>query len=258
MRLLAALALIGLLAGPARAALTAADTAKVGVFPPPDATAPLSLAFTDDAGRPTSLGAAMGGRPTLLVFSDYRCTSLCGPALVLAKAALQQTHLRPGRDYRLVVIGIDPRDGPAAAAAMRAERIGDDPALSRAASFLSGSPAAIAAATRALGFSYRYDADHDVYAHPVAAYALARDGRAARVISEIGFRPAELQSALLQAGQGRIAPLAYPLHILCYCFDTAAGLYNGDVLAALRIGGAAIVLALALGLVAVARRGARP
>ncbi|HEX4195989.1 MAG TPA: hypothetical protein VHZ26_00970 [Caulobacteraceae bacterium] len=256
MKALAIIAALWLLAGPARA-LTLADAAQVGVFPPPNARAPLDLAFTDDAGRPTTLRAAMAGKPTLLVFSDYRCTTLCGPALVLVKAGLQGSGLVPGRGYRLVTIGIDPRDGPAAAASMRADRIADDPALSRAASFLSGSPAAIAAATGALGFRYRYDRDHDVYAHPVAAYALIPDGRAARVLPEIALRAPDLKAALVAAGQGRIGTLADQLHVLCYGFDPAAGIYNGAVVDALRLGALACVAGLGLGLVLLSRRRGR-
>jgi len=50
------------------------------------------------------------GRPTLLLPADFTCKQICGPALTIASSALQQTGLVAGRDYSLVVVGIDPRD----------------------------------------------------------------------------------------------------------------------------------------------------
>ena len=57
-----------------------------------------------------TLRDAIDGRPTLLLPADFTCKQICGPALTIASSALQQTGLVAGRDYSLVVVGIDPRD----------------------------------------------------------------------------------------------------------------------------------------------------
>jgi protein SCO1/2 len=235
------------LATPA-AALTPSEIGRVGAVPPADARAPLDLPFRDDADQLTTLRAAFAGKPGLLVFADYTCTSLCGPALVLTKVGLEQSGLRPGADYHLAVVGLNPKDGPTAARAMRRRSLSDDRALDSDARFLIGDAETIRQATRALGYRYVYDAAHDQYAHPAVAFVLAPDGRLARVVSEIGLTGPPLRQALLDAGgAGTPNVIIRGLHILCYGFDPEAGIYNGPVMTAMRwsAGGA-----LALGLLA--------
>ena len=74
-------------------------------------TRPHRLVFKNLEGRDLTLGDAIAGRPTLLLPADFTCTQICGPALSIAASALGQTGLEAGRDYSLVVVGIDARDG---------------------------------------------------------------------------------------------------------------------------------------------------
>lgn len=237
-------ACLALLAPRAALALTANQLATVGVAPPAHAAEPLGLTFRDQDGRAETLGMAMGGKPALLVFADYHCRTLCGPALVLTAAGLRDAGLRPGADYRLVVVGLKPDDAPAAARAMRGERLGADPALAHASSFLVGGAPAIAAATRAMGFRYVHDPVHDQYAHDAAAFALTPDGRLARVLSALNLSGPELRLALVGAGQGRLGSLGDRLRWLCVCygFDPVAGVYDAGTDLALKLAGAATIL----------------
>ena len=50
--------------------------------------------------------------------ADFTCKQICGPALQVAAAALSQTGLTPGRDYSLVVVGIDARGQPCGCAGL--------------------------------------------------------------------------------------------------------------------------------------------
>ncbi|MFZ0610102.1 MAG: hypothetical protein WAM75_20750, partial [Xanthobacteraceae bacterium] len=134
--------------------------------------------------------------------------------------------LDPGKDYRLVVIGINPRDGIDTARAMRAQHIEPGSPVQRAAIFLSGAEPAIHAATQAVGLHYAYDSEHDQYAHPAAAYIVDSAGQVRRVMSPIGLDGGDLRLALIDAGRGAIGGLADQLHLLCYGFDPAHGIYT--------------------------------
>jgi protein SCO1/2 len=242
----------------ARAAITQDQRDHVGVFPPPAAAAPLKLAFVDAVGRPTTLGAALGGKPGVLVFADYRCSNLCGPALVLTRVGLEQSGLAPGRDYRLVVVGLNPAETLADARAMEAREIAPDPAIDKAAVFLTGAPASVSAATAAFGYRYVWDAERRQFAHPAAALVLTRVGRLTRVLSEIGLASGDLRAALVDAGQGRVGSLGERLRLLCYGFDTASGVYNARVALALKAAAGLTLALMAGGLgVLVLRRRAR-
>ena len=93
----------------ALAGLTEAQVGQVSLSPPPGARVPTALVFKDLDGRDVTLGDAIAGRPTLLLPADFTCTQICGPALSIAAGALGQTGLQAGRDYSLVVVGIDAR-----------------------------------------------------------------------------------------------------------------------------------------------------
>ena len=233
------------LAAPAQAAFSAAELKTLSASPRPDAALPLDLAFLDDAGRTRSLREALGNTPAVLIFADYTCHSLCGPILDFAAAALQQSGLQPGSDFRLVVIGLDPKDGRDAARAMRADRIGTDTPLARAAVFLTGQSADIDAATAALGYQYAYDAAHDQYAHPAAAYVLDAAGKVTRVLSGLGLSGSDMRLALVAAGQGHVGTLGDRIRLLCYGYDPVRGIYTERITLLLEIAAGFTVAALA-------------
>jgi len=233
-------------AAPARASVSSAGLDAVAAEPAPGAALPLDLTFADEAGRPLSLATALGQRPGVLIFADYTCHTLCGPILDFTAAALDRSGLTPGTDFRLVVVGLDPKDGLDAARAMKA-RIGESGAIA-AGVFLSGTQAAIGAATAALGYRYTYDAEHDQFAHPAAVFILDSAGKVARVLSGVGISPADLRLALVEAGRGRVGTFADHLRLLCYGYDPTRGLYTERITLFLQIGAGAMLLGMAGGI----------
>jgi len=257
----AAVAVALALTAPARADVTAADLGTVAAEPRPGAALPLDLSFIDDTGAARTLRAALGGTPAVLVFADYTCRTLCGPIVDFAATALRQSGLRPGSDFRLIVIGLDPKDGPDVARAMRVERIGTDDPLARAAVALTGQPEAIAAATQSLGYRYTYDAAHDQYAHPAAAYVLDAQGRVTRVLSGLGLSGNDMRLALVAAGQGHVGTLGDRIRLLCYGYDPVRGIYTERITLMLETAAAITVAALGGAILlmnAVARRRTAP
>jgi protein SCO1/2 len=253
--MLAALLLLGLvLAGPARAGLSPAELNTVRVDVAHDARIPLSLRFTDDNGTRRALGEAMDGTPAVLVFADYTCTNLCGPILAFAASGLAKSGLVAGKDFHLVVIGLDPKDGPKEARAMAASRIGPDGPLRAATALLLGTQETINSATRAADYHYVYDREHDQFAHPAAAYVLAKDGRIVRVLSGLGLSGYDLRLALVDAGQGRVGSLLDQITLRCFGFDPTRGVYTATISRWLTIAGVATALALAGGLAFMALR----
>jgi protein SCO1/2 len=240
----ASLAMLLALAAPAAAGVIPADLAAVSATPDPGATLPLDLTFVDQSDERRTLREALGGKPVVLIFADYTCRTLCGPILDFAAAALRQSGLRPGGDFRLVVIGLDPRDGLDAARAMRADRIGTDDPLVRATVFLTGQVPDVAAATTALGYHYAYDAAHDQYAHPAAAYVLDAQGRVARVLSGLGLSGSDMRLALVAAGQGHVGTLGDRIRLLCYGYDPVRGIYTERITFWLEIAAGVTVAAL--------------
>ena len=109
---------------PARAALTQSEIAQVAAAPAPNASLPPHVSLTDEQGVTKSLQQWLNGKPTIWVLADYTCKTLCGPVIGEVADALDKSGLRPGADYRYMVMGLDPKDTAADAAAMKEGRIG--------------------------------------------------------------------------------------------------------------------------------------
>ncbi len=237
---------IGALSGrPARAGFTSAQLDALAAAPPPEAALPSALSFRDESGRSTTLAEAIGGRSAIVIFADYTCRTLCGPIVEFVTGALDKTGLKPQLDYRLVVIGLNPRDGIDAARAMRATHLGADNPAGRAAVFLTGRDEDIHRAAEAVGLHYAYDPEHDQYAHPAAVYVVDRRGRVARVLSALGIDGTDLRLALVDAGHGAVGTLADRIHLLCYGFDPVRGIYTERITTLLEISAGATLLVMA-------------
>jgi protein SCO1/2 len=250
--LIAALAGI-ILSPPAIGRISPADYRDVGVSVAPGTAVPLDTAAIDESGKARTLRTLIT-KPTVLVFADYTCRTLCGPVLDFVAAALEQSGLDAAGQYRLLVIGIDPKDSAADAATMRRASI--DPALSRVTTFLTADAKTIAALTSALGYRFKYDAADDIYVHPAAAYVLTADGHVTRVLTGLGLSGADMRLALVEAGHGKIGTFRDQVRLLCSAFDPTHGQYNAAVSRLLAIAGGTTVLALGggIGLLALAGR----
>jgi protein SCO1/2 len=239
---------------PARAFFTSAQLAEISASPAANAMLPLGLLFRDENGRPTTIGNAIGGVPALVIFADYTCRTLCGPILEFTSAGLAKSGLKPGIDYRLVVIGLNPRDGLDNARAMRANHIDSGSPVGRAAVFLSGADADIHAAATAVGLHYAYDPQHDQFAHPAAVYVVDAGGRVRRVLSPIGVDGVDLRLAIVDAGNGAIGGLADRIHLLCYGYDPVKGIYTERITAMLGYAAGATLVVMLAGIMAMVMR----
>jgi protein SCO1/2 len=171
------------LATTAEARLTTPATQAVGASPPANAQIPLSLTLQDERGVPQTLQVVTAHTPSVLILADYACQTLCGPIVSLAAGALERSGLQAGRDYRLVVVSLDPQRGPREAKAMKAAQIGEGGELVGASSFLSADVATLQQLATALGYRSIYDEENAQFAHPAVVFVLTADGRVPRSAS---------------------------------------------------------------------------
>jgi len=236
---------IAVVAGPAvcAARVLPQDYRVAGVAAPAGAAVPKSTVLIDEKGKERALGSLMTA-PTVLVFADFTCRTLCGPTVAFVAAALEQSGLRANEHFRMLVIGLDPKDHVADAARMRRDQIGDS-AVGNATTFFMADKSTIEALTSALGYRYRYDAEADQYVHPAAAFVLRADGKVSRVLTGVGLSGADMRLALIEAGEGHIGTLGDQVRLLCSAFDPAHGTYN--LLISRVLAGAAMATIVLLG-----------
>jgi protein SCO1/2 len=225
---------------------------------------PLDLHFVDTEGRRDRLGAFMGalpgdGLPTvaapaaveaaipgvgpepdqlpvLLVLAYFNCRTLCNLVLQGTARSLARVDLRPGADYRVLTVSIDPRDTPLAARQKGAEL--SDPDWT----FLVGSEAEIRELAESLGYGYRYDPRTDQFSHPAVIFALTPAGVISSYIYGIDPESAEVEAALQEAAVGGTRSTLQRILLRCYHYIPALRRYAGLVRWLLRAGGALTLL----------------
>ncbi len=210
----------------------------------PDAVLPLEKEFTDSDGTRQSLKALAAGRPMLLVPVLHRCPNICGVTLSGLMEAVRMQAFKPGRDFAVVAMSIDPKETPADAGASMDELRRRYPALAREVHAVTGSAPAIAAMTDALGYRYGWDKDINQYAHIAATAVVTPEGHLSRWLYGLSPSPGDVKLALTEAGQGRIGSWTDQLLLLCYHYDPTTGQYSPIIWDALRIGGAVTAASL--------------
>lgn len=226
----AAYLLVACLAAPGALAYTTippADQAALRFQQHMGAALPLDTPFQDSQGHAVRLADVFAGKPVVLILDYLHCKTLCGFVLHDTATALAHVPFTAGRDYQVVAISIDPRDGAAEARAAEAQYAADVAAPDASGwHFLTGSERSIRAVAGAVGFPFRYDAAVDQYAHPAGLTIATPQGTISRYVLGLGYRPLDLRLALSEAAQGTISSPASDLLLLCYCYDPGTGRYS--------------------------------
>ena len=238
---------------------TPAALKGIGIDQKLDATLPLSLAFRDEAGRDVRLGDFFGRRPVVLALVYYNCPMLCTQVLNGLVGSLNTMSLAAGRDFDVVLASFDPREGPEDARAKKDAYLAryKHPASDGGWHFLTGREPEIRTLAQAVGFHYRYDASLDQFAHASAIFVATPDGRLARYFYGIEYAPRDLRLALVEASNGKIGTPVDQILLFCFHYDPALGKYGAAVVNLVRLGGLLTVMALAVSIVLLSRRGRR-
>ena len=221
---------------------------------------PLNAQFRDEDGRTVPLGAYFGRRPVLLALVYYTCPMLCNQILTGAAAALRPLWLRPGRDFDVVAISINPSETPADAAAKRdfvARRYSGKADDTTGWHFLVGDPDSIHAVADAVGFHYRYDPASKMFLHASGVMAVTPKGRLARYFYGVDFEPKDLKLGLIEASDNKIGSLTDQILLFCYHYDPKTGKYGAVVMNILRGSAVAVLVLLAVALTFLWRRDVR-
>ena len=94
----------------ALAGLTRDELSSVGFSVRPGTALPLDAVLTDAGGATRSLGERLAGRPGLVAFVDFTCTTICGVAANVLARSEQALADSGGLDHRILVVGFDARD----------------------------------------------------------------------------------------------------------------------------------------------------
>jgi len=217
---------------------------------------PLDTTLRDESGARVRLADYFGKRPVVMVFAYYDCPMLCTQVIHGLSSALGVLSLAPGKDFEIVTVSFNPRDTPATATAKKAvylERY-NQPGARAAWHFLTGDEPSIERLTKAAGFRYAWDEDTKQFAHPSGIIVLTPEGRLAKYLFGIEYGPRDLRFAIVEASAGKVGSIVDSLLLYCYHYDPMLGRYGLVIMRAIRVAGAATVLALAAFILVMLRR----
>lgn len=229
-----------------------------------DGEVPLDLRFLDADGNRARFGDLLEGKPAVLALVYHRCPLLCSQVQRGILSSLRAMSLAAGRDFEVIVVSIDPKDGPGIASEARAAMLRGygRPESEGGFHFLTGEEPAIAALADAVGFRYRYDPPTGQYAHAGGIIVLTPSGRISRYIygidyaaggAEMAYSARDLRLALVEAAGGTIGSPVDSVLLLCFQYDPATGKY-AIVFDVLRASAVATAAGLALLVFLLSRR----
>ena len=221
-----------------------------------NAQVPLDIPFVDETGRHVRLGDFFGKRPVILALVYYECPMLCTQVLNGLVTALGVMNFEPGREFDVVAVSFNPKEGPGLASQKKAnylERYG------RAHTapgwhFLTGTEPSIRRLTDAVGFKYEFDSRIQQFAHGAGIEVLTPRGTISRYFYGIEFSARDIRLGLIEASEERIGSAIDDVLLFCYHYDPATGKYGAAVLRLVRVAGVATVLVFASFLIVALRR----
>lgn len=242
MRLTLLLATVVLLAPLcARAALTRHALADAGFHLKPGTPMPAAT-LLHGAGGDVTLGTALAGKPALVVFTDYRCQSLCGVVLDQLSQTLPDVPLALGRDYNVISLALDSAQTQADAIRFRDAHTKGTPLRDRGL-FFTDDAAALSALRASVGLVAPFDVEHKQFAHPAGLILVDAVGKAERILSPFALNPFDLKLALTETGAAPRSLVGHAL-LLCYGWNPAAGLYTLRVERVLTMAAVATILVI--------------
>jgi protein SCO1/2 len=225
-------------------------TSKISIAQHLNQQLPLSTVFTDETGKQVQLASYFGQKPAILALVYYQCPMLCSEELNGLTGALQMVDEKPGRDFNVIVVSIDPSEGPDLAASKKRsylKRYGH-PESAGGWHFLTGTQPNIDALTQAVGFGYTKipgpDGKLTQFAHASAIQIITPLGKIAQYYMGVEYSPKDLRLGLAEASDNRIGSPVDNILTYCYHYDPGTNKHSLIVARIVQLGGLVTVLTL--------------
>jgi protein SCO1/2 len=206
---------------------------------------PTDAVFTDETGKELKLSDVFNGsKPSLLCMMYFKCQSTCGPLMNEIYEKVSGLNLKPGKDFNLVFVSMDPTEDHELAGPKKESYLKEfNYSNGDGQYFLTSDEANVKIITDALDFKLRAIGDGD-FSHPTVAYFITPKGKVSRFFTGFGYKPQDIKFSLLNAGEGKIGSLLDNILVRCYTFDPQNKRYVRNSMALMSIAGALTLLSL--------------
>jgi protein SCO1 len=214
----------------------------------PGAKIPTDIRARDSQGREVRISDYFDGEhPVILALAYYECPMLCTLVLNGLLDGLKGTDLTAGKDFRVVVISIDPRDTPEMAHKKRETYVksyGREIA-DRGWDFLVADQADVKRIADTIGFKYRWDEPTKQFAHAAGIFVASPNATLSRTLYGLAFPSKDVKLALLEATEGKIGSTLNRVLLFCFHYSVAENRYVLATRRLMKAGGILTVIGLA-------------
>lgn len=192
-------------------------------------TLPHFLIMTDESGRTLSLteffNLDQAAKPVVFLPVYYECSHLCPLIMIKMQASLSALKpLKPGYDYHLASISINPQETAQEAMAARISLLGDSQGFFDHWLFLTGDQKNTTMLTTALGFGIRTGLT-DI-SHPVGVVIVNNENKIHRYLPGLDFNDFDLKLALVESGSKEKLGMSDHLLLSLFRYDTRSFEYK--------------------------------
>jgi protein SCO1/2 len=222
---------------------------KIGIDQKLGANLPLETTFKDESGRMVRIGDYFKDKPVVIVPIFFQCKSTC---MLVAEGLIKSMNriqdLKPGQNFEVVVVSINPKENPGLALAKKNlwtkdyKQKGTDSGWH----MLTGKEENIRAVTDAMGFRFTIDKESDQIFHPGAIMVATPDGRVSNYLLGVNYPQDTLRNGILMASKNEIGQPADARGNLwgCMQYDPTTGKYRIVVENVLKVLGTATAVIL--------------
>ena len=224
---------------------------QLGDFLPRDAQ------FLDSQGQEVTIGDYLdNGRPLLVNFIYHNCPMLCSITLEALGMTLSDMQWTPGQEFDVVSVSFGAWETPEMAARAKERMLAklDREGAAEGWHFLVGDSTNIALLTQSVGYSFKWVASTQEYAHPAALIFTGDDGKVTRYLHGLDLPADDVRKALVEASEGTVGSAVDQILMYCYQYDPDSNSYVIHATNLMKFGGMLTLIVLGIGLFVFWRR----
>ena len=211
---------------------------KVGVDEKLSDKLDFDLTFFNEEGSEVKLGSIFhDDKPVFFMLNYYSCNTLCSAQLNGILKGLKDLDWKPGKEFRILTVSIDPDEDSKLAKEKKASYIEALENPSAEWHFWVGKEKNIKALADAVGFRYAYDPVAKQYAHPAVTFFISGDGTISRYLYGLTYTARDIKFSLIETTQGRVGSPVEKILMSCFSYDTTLGKYTPTAFGIMRLAG---------------------
>ncbi len=191
---------------------------EIGIFEKLDEYLPENISLIDHDGNTVSMNNLLD-KPTVLALVYYRCPGICSPFMEAMAQAFSRSDMALGKDFQVLSISFDPREGPGLAKTNRNtyHHLVTKDFDPEGWKFFVADSTNIRRITEAVGFKYRRTGFD--FLHSSAMIFVSKDGKITRYLHGTYFLPIDLKMAVIETSEGKSGPSLSRVLAYCYTYD---------------------------------------